>query len=159
MARTVDAGQVRIDHRIGQRLPIADTHFLLATAAAGPVWWVLATGIAGPLYQPAGISAWLVFVCWQPISEELVFRGALQGQLLRLWGRRPIAGITLANATSTALFVALHLPVQPLLWALLVAGPSLVLGHLRERLGRLWPVVVLHVFYNAGFGVAARMAG
>ncbi|HUW00197.1 MAG TPA: CPBP family glutamic-type intramembrane protease [Gallionella sp.] len=35
------------------------------------------------------------------------------------------------------------------------AGPSLVLGHLRERLGSVWPAMLVHAVYNAGFGLTA----
>jgi membrane protease YdiL (CAAX protease family) len=88
-----------------------------------------------------------------------VFRGLLQGQLLRVtavngqprrWGP-----ISRANGLTTLAFVALHLPTQPMLWALAVAAPSLVLGHLRERLGSAWPAVGVHAFYNAGFALVA----
>ena len=43
-------------------------------------------------------------------------------------------------------------------WALAVAVPSLVLGHLRERLVSVWPAVWLHMVYNAGFSGAAWVA-
>jgi membrane protease YdiL (CAAX protease family) len=56
-----------------------------------------------------------------------------------------------ANVLVTVGFVALHLHAQPLAWALSVAGPSLVLGHLRERFGSVWPAMLVHAFYNAGF--------
>jgi len=95
----------------------------------------------------------------QPFLEELVFRGLLQGQALRLitadgqprrWGP-----LTIANILVTVAFVALHLRAQPLAWALAVAAPSLVLGHLRERTGSVWPPMLVHAFYNAGFGLTA----
>jgi membrane protease YdiL (CAAX protease family) len=62
---------------------------------------------------------------------------------------------TLANVLVTVGFVALHLRSQPLAWALAVAAPSLVLGHLRERFGSVWPAMLVHVIYNAGFGLTA----
>jgi membrane protease YdiL (CAAX protease family) len=55
----------------------------------------------------------------------------------------------------TVAFVLLHLRAQPLAWALAVAAPSLVFGHLRERFGSVWPAVLVHAVYNAGFGLTA----
>jgi hypothetical protein len=109
------------------------------------------------------LAGWLAFVLLWPLIEELLFRGLLQGQVLRLsqHGGQPrrIGPITWANATSTLAFVALHLSAQPLVWALAVALPSLVFGHLRERFASVWPAVGLHMVYNAGFAVAGWVAG
>ena len=121
-------------------------------------------GSAGPAFGatpacPAGWLAWASLLLVQPFLEELVFRGLLQGQALRLitadgqprrWGP-----LTIANILVTVAFVALHLRAQPLAWALAVAAPSLVLGHLRERTGSVWPPMLVHAFYNAGFGLTA----
>jgi hypothetical protein len=98
----------------------------------------------------------------QPLLEELVFRGILQGQALRLTTRQGVARrlgpVTLANVLVSVAFVALHLRAQPLAWALAVFVPSLVLGHLRERMGSVWPAVLVHALYNAGFGLTAWLA-
>jgi membrane protease YdiL (CAAX protease family) len=145
------------------RLPAApfriDPHLIAALLAAVPVWAALGLW-AGPwLRAPAGAWGWFSLVLLMPLLEEGVFRGLLQGQLLRVtavhgqprrWGP-----ISWANGLTTLAFVALHLPNQPMLWALAVAAPSLVLGHLRERLGSAWPAVGVHAFYNAGFALVA----
>ncbi len=140
-----------------------DAHLALALAAAVPVWLGLGL-LAGPrMHAPATALAWASFVLVQPLLEELVFRGLLQGQALR-WLATPagqprrLGPLTLANLLVTALFVVLHLRAQPLTWALAVAVPSLVFGHLRERLGSVWPAVLVHAVYNAGFGLAAWLA-
>ena len=137
---------------------LLDAHWWLALAAAVPVWLALALW-AGPLMRaPAGAWAWASLVVVQPLLEELVLRGVLQGQLLRLTRARRWGPVSAANVATTAAFVALHLPAQPLAWALAVAAPSLVFGHLRERLGSVWPAVALHAVYNLGFGAAAVLA-
>lgn len=139
-----------------------DPHLLAALLAAVPVW--IALGLyAGPwLRAPAGAWGWFSLVLLMPLLEEWVFRGLLQTQLLRVtavhgqprrWGP-----ISWANGLTTLAFVALHLPTQPLLWALAVAAPSLVLGQLRERLDSVWPAVGVHAFYNAGFALLAFWA-
>ena len=128
-----------------------------------PVWVALALVVGPHMRAPVGASAWLSLVLVQPLLEELVLRGLVQGLALGLaLGLSTRHGVALrlgplsvANALTTGLFVALHLPHQPLPWALAVALPSLVLGHLRERLGSVWPGVLLHAIYNLGFGLTA----
>ncbi|MCM5570146.1 JDVT-CTERM system glutamic-type intramembrane protease [Burkholderiaceae bacterium FT117] len=140
-------------------LPLADAQFVAAIVVALPVWLLLGLGLAGPLHRPAGLLEWLAFVAWQPLLEELVFRGLLQGQLLRLSAARRVGPVSVANLLTTAAFAAMHLLAQPPAWALAVVAPSLVFGHLRERFGSVWPAVAMHAVYNAGFGVAALFAG
>lgn len=137
-----------------------DTHLALALLLAVPVWLALGLLVGPHMYMPAGWAAWASFLLVQPLLEELLFRGILQGQALRLTS--PSRGqplrlgpLTLANLLVTVGFVALHLRAQPLAWALAVAVPSLIFGHLRERLGSVWPAVLLHGVYNAGFGLTA----
>jgi membrane protease YdiL (CAAX protease family) len=137
---------------------LGDRHCLLALGAAVPVWLALALWAGPQMRVPAGAWAWASLVVVQPLLEELVLRGVLQGQLLRLTRARRWGPVSVANAATTAAFVALHLPAQPLAWALAVAAPSLVFGHLRERLGSVWPAVAMHAVYNLGFGVAAVLA-
>lgn len=140
-----------------------DAHLALVLLAAVPVWVVLALMVGPSMFQPRGLAGWLTFVVLWPLIEELLFRGLLQGQLLRLsqHGGQPrrIGPVSWANALSTLAFVALHLPAQPLAWALAVAAPSLVFGHLRERFASVWPAVGLHMVYNAGFAGAGWVAG
>jgi membrane protease YdiL (CAAX protease family) len=94
----------------------------------------------------------------QPLLEELVFRGILQGQLLRLTAARRAGPLSLANLVVSAAFAALHLPAQPVVSALSVFVPSLVFGHLRERFGSVWPAFGLHAFYNGGLALTAWLS-
>lgn len=111
-----------------------DPHFQCAVLLALPVWAALASGIGGRLYRPESAAAWLGFVPWPPMLEEVLFRGLLQGWLLRMAVPGRIAGISAANGISAAAFVAIRVPMHPLAWPLAVAGPSFLFGHLRERL-------------------------
>jgi membrane protease YdiL (CAAX protease family) len=73
----------------------------------------------------------------------------LQGELLkREWEKRRSIDISNANPVTSVVFVGLHVINQPPLWALLVLGPSLVLGHFRERHDSLLPPMLLHLFFN-----------
>lgn len=148
---------------LAQRLNRPDPHLVLALLAAVPVWLGLLIW-AGPWMRvPQGAWAWCSLLLVQPCLEEWVFRGLLQGEALRLTTRRGeparLGPVTWANALVTLLFVALHLLAQPLAWALAVAAPSLVLGHLRERLNSVWAAVLVHAVYNAGFGLVAWARG
>lgn len=73
-----------------------------------------------------------------PISEELVFRGAVQNEL-EPFGR---AGIVI----QAALFALTHKGAASMGYAF-IAG--LLFGWLRERTGSVWPGAVLHGINNA----------
>ena len=139
-----------------------DSHLVLALALAVPVWTALGLWAGKFMYVPPGWSAWMSFVLFYPVAEELLFRGVLQGELLRLTTRDGttlrLGPVSAANALATLAFVAFHTIAQPLAWALAVAVPSLIFGHLRERFASVWPAVLVHVVYNAGFGLAAWLA-
>ena len=142
----------------GGKAWLRDPHFIVAALAALPVWLVLGLAFGDRLRPAVGPGGWISFVLLQPVLEEFVFRGLLQGLLLR-WTARAAAGpVTLANIGATVAFVAVHFVYQPIGWALAVAIPSLVFGHLRERFGKVAPAMALHALYNAGFAVTAWLA-
>lgn len=134
---------------------LRDRHLIAALLAAIPVWLALGAAVGTQMQAPAGAAAWLLFTVVQPCAEELAFRGALQGRLLALTAARRAGPITLANGAVTAVFVLWHTSSQPPGWALAVALPSLVFGHLRDRSGSVLPAMLVHIFYNAGFGLTA----
>ena len=89
---------------------------------------------------------------WQPLIEELLFRGVLQGALLRsITGARKVAGLSIANIVTSLAFVAIHFAQHPWLWAIGVIVPSLLFGHYRERAGSVAPSILMHVIFNAAF--------
>lgn len=51
------------------------------------------------------------------------------------------------------MFSMTHLANHSLLWSLLVFAPSLCFGFLRDRFGSVYPAMLLHAFYNAGYFV------
>ncbi|WP_372972140.1 JDVT-CTERM system glutamic-type intramembrane protease MrtJ [Marinobacter sp.] len=115
--------------------------------------WLLPGGFAAGYVGDWMALAGLLLV--YPVVEEVLFRGVIQGELLR----RPffacsLAGISAANVTTSGLFVLLHLFHQPLGWALAVAIPSLVLGYFRERYQGVWMPIFLHVLFNGTYLVA-----
>jgi len=94
----------------------------------------------------------LSLALWQPLWEEVFFRGLLQGHLWqRSWGRRAWGGVTVANGAASLLFALGHLWHHPPLWALAVLPPSLLFGYVRDRHMSVYPAIALHVVYNAGY--------
>lgn len=139
---------------------------------ADPLWWLAVAGglavSAGLLYgRPGalagsvlhGLSVWASCVLWQPILEEVIFRGMLQGELLRTgWGRRSRLGVSAANLLSSTVFMSVHFVHHPPLWAASVFVPSLLFGWARERYHGLAAPIGLHVLFNLEFFLAAALA-
>ena len=90
-----------------------------------------------------------------PLVEELLFRGVIQGELLRhdFWSRQHFF-ISRANLMTSFLFALLHLVHQAPIWALAVTVPSLVMGHFRERYRSIVAALALHVYFNGVFIIA-----
>ncbi|HYD59313.1 MAG TPA: JDVT-CTERM system glutamic-type intramembrane protease [Noviherbaspirillum sp.] len=137
-----------------QCTPLArDGQFFLALAAA-PLILLLMTWL-WPAWS-AGIRPdvrlALSMVLWQPLLEELLFRGAIQGRLAALgWARHRLAGLSISNWLATILFALAHLVYHAPLWATSVILPSLVFGYFRERYDRVYPAILLHAIYNGSY--------
>jgi membrane protease YdiL (CAAX protease family) len=98
------------------------------------------------------IAAAASLLLWQPLVEEALFRGVIQGTLQQTrWGLRARLGITASNFLSALAFAAMHLVHQPPLWALATLAPGLCFGWFRGRSGSLWPPALLHVCFNTAF--------
>ena len=131
-----------------------DTYFVWAVVAAIGYWIVLSVMSAGWSFRGTGVDLMVVLsiVLWQPVFEELFFRGILQGILLEETGGRLLYGsLTLANVGASVVFASAHLPAHSLLWTGGIFVVSLALGYLRERLGSLCPPALLHMYYNVGY--------
>lgn len=131
-----------------------DTVFL-TLLALGPATWLSMLGFfpyppsAQHVIGPLGV---LSVMLWQPLFEELLFRGIIQGHLLQsIVGRKTWCGVSLSNLMASLLFTLAHLASHSVLWSLLVFVPSLCFGLVRDRLGSVYPSIALHVFYNTGY--------
>lgn len=127
----------------------------ISSLAIGVVFWVALPFLA--IIQPL---PWLhmlslpffIAVLWQPIIEELLFRGCLQGWFLtHEWGPRSWVGISIANVLTSLIFAGAHVATHTLPWALSTVFPSLLFGVLRDRFGSVFPPLALHIVYNAGY--------
>jgi len=131
-----------------------DPIFLLAAAGAVLFWIVLGRSVDRHPIHPRDLLSrhYLSLILLQPFVEELLFRGFLQGQWLQTaWGSASRHGITVANLITSLLFVASHFISHPAGWAVAVFFPSMIFGYLRDRHDSLYPAMVLHMFYNAGY--------
>lgn len=139
----------------GYRPFYRDRQFVLALLAGVLVWLafrLIFPGLLPVLPLRANAPLFLSLVLLQPVLEELLFRGVVQGQfLLRGWGGKKHWGLTQANLLTSALFVLAHTFYHPPLWAIAVFMPSLVFGYFRDRYGSIYSSLALHVYYNMGF--------
>jgi uncharacterized protein len=131
-----------------------DFVFLLLLAL-GPLVWLGMIGVltVQPLPWHAIWSlAFLSVALWQPLVEELLFRGVIQGHVLQfIDGQKAWIGFSIPNLLTSVLFTLAHLAGHSLSWALLVFAPSLCFGFVRDRFGSVYPSIALHAFYNAGY--------
>ncbi len=141
-----------------------DAAFWAATIGLAPLvaWAACAIGLGLAVREPA--VDLVVLALWS-VSEEVLFRGALQPFLgtrierrLAHPGRAGFAGITLANLATSVSFALFHLWRHTPLAAASVFPISLVLGYARDRTGSLWPPVFLHLWFN-GLLYAASWLG
>ena len=125
--------------------------FVLAMLAGIVVVWVM-HGWVQP-YPSVVQFSWaqlLSLIIWQPLVEELLFRGIIQGQFSkRDWGRCSWLGISSANAVTSIMFAAVHMINSAPLFALAVIAPSLVFGYFRDYCNSVYPSIIIHSAYNA----------
>ena len=125
--------------------------FMLAMLAGIVVVWVMHVWVQP--YPSEVEFAWaqlLSLIIWQPLVEEVLFRGIIQGQFARRdWGKRSWLSISGANVAASVLFAAIHLINSSPLFALSVIAPSLVFGYFRDYCNSVYPSIIIHSAYNA----------
>ncbi|WP_052162493.1 JDVT-CTERM system glutamic-type intramembrane protease [Aquabacterium sp. NJ1] len=129
---------------------LGDPLFVAALMLAIPVW-VLASWLhihAAPAGSDAGVLLSVAVI--QPVCEELLFRGVIQGALRRRFPGFHMGSLSGANVITALLFAAAHLWRQPPWLAGAVLVPGLIYGCQRDRWGSIWPGALLHVCHNAG---------
>jgi len=137
----------------GLRLPVT----VAPSLPFGPVWLagsLIAFVVGGTTGGTASIgpALFLSLVLMQPVIEELLFRGAVQGYLLQTsYGGWSWHGVSVANVLASILFAAAHVAYQPPIWAAAVLLPSLIFGYFRDRTGSVVAPIVLHVSFNGLF--------
>lgn len=89
------------------------------------------------MYNPLCVV--LICIC-APLTEELVFRGAIQGHLMK-WIKNPWVSIVLASI----LFGLAHGNLPQFIAGFIM---GMVCGWLFYRTGSIWPGIALHFFNN-----------
>lgn len=134
---------------------LSDKHFMAAVLAAMVFWGLLL--VSYPLHPQAAwpLTHWreaIQVAILYPLIEEGLFRGLIQGELIRrVPFQRQWRGLTLANLLTSGVFVAAHFFYHPPLAALGVLIPSLLFGYFRDRHRRLLSPFLLHGYYNLGY--------
>lgn len=127
-----------------------DYRYLLALLAGVLVVWLGHNWL--PPFSAShefSLALLLSLVIWQPLFEEIFFRGIVQGQLGKpAWGQTRWLHISTANVITSVLFVGMHMIYNPPLFSLTVFVPSLVFGYFRDYCNSVYPSIVLHSAYN-----------
>ena len=112
-------------------------------------WFYAPLGVKSPL-EP--LDVFVLSVLLYPILEEIVFRGFLQGSLVR-WSvlKGGFLRLSIANIITSCVFSLVHLINHEPIWALLVFFPSLIFGYFKDRYQAILPCIILHQFYNVVF--------
>ena len=131
-----------------------DFQLLIALVVPLLIWpWV-------PAWESDPLHGWnigaIALFILIPITEEILFRGFMQGWLLnRGWFKKLTAGASRANWCTSIAFACAHAWQHALI---LVPGyflVSLALGHFRERCRGIRVPILLHAYYNFGLLIAA----
>ena len=133
---------------------LKDRFFMLALFAGVVAWMVLWFTVIPTFTFDQSLIVRIVIlpVIWYPLLEEILFRGIVQKFLFnKPWGCSIFAGLSVANWLTSLLFVMAHLWYQPEMWAISVLIPSLAYGFFRDKYASIYPCILLHSFYNAGF--------
>jgi len=137
----------------------ADRFFYFAIAAALPALLAV-TWVVPNWHQHIVINTALLFsfIIWQPIIEEMLFRGIIQGQLIKNnWAKLNYYGFSLANVITSLLFMSMHFINHSAFWAVSVILPSLVFGYFRDKYSQIYPALILHSSYNAFYFLAVAL--
>jgi len=92
-----------------------------------------------------------ILVIIAPITEEIIFRGAIQTFLSQRNFELNLRWLSLSNLITSCLFSLSHFLLNNSIAILLVFFPSLIFGYLREKSNSLIAPIVVHSFYNLGF--------
>ncbi len=132
---------VQYSYLLNQKIPLPEWARMMEDSTAETVKSLLA------MNTPWEFLANIVVIALLPaIGEELVFRGVLQGQLMRL-NKNPHAAIWLTGI----LFSAVHFQFEGFLPRMLL---GVALGYLYFWTKNLWVPIIAH-FFNNGAQVAA----
>ncbi len=127
-----------------------DFRFISAVVAGPVVLWFIHGWV--PVFSSGLVVTWYLLISiliWQPLIEELLFRGIIQGQFAKYkWGQPVILKFTVANIATSVLFAGMHMLHSSPMWSLMIFLPSLLYGYFRDEFKSVYPSMVLHSSYN-----------
>lgn len=127
----------------------------IAMALALPVWiylvFIYKEGYT--CCNKVTIQSLVISIVIAPISEEIIFRGTIQGFLERKFPTGQFWGLSMPNIATNLAFALTHYFFRPNPSILLVFFPGLIFGYLRETQRSLTAPTVVHAFYNLGYAL------
>ncbi|MGM0563991.1 MAG: JDVT-CTERM system glutamic-type intramembrane protease MrtJ [Pseudomonadota bacterium] len=148
-------------HIIGLQRPhglIRDRYFWLFLFAGLPVALYLARSGIAAVPTDESLLFYVSLILWFPVTEELAFRGVLQGLFLQTSKKKYLGDLSTANLQATLVFLLFHLLFNPSLIVTVLIFPSLVYGAFRDRHNSLVPPLILHTIHNGCLVMASFCA-
>ena len=148
---------------------VVSTEVVSADSPAPLKWYVWACALLVSVLATWAFVRWIPGVCpsrWSPyllaklllispVLEEAAFRGGLHTLFLARAPRTVgVAGVSLANLLTSILFAATYVWFVSWVAGVAILVPSLALGWVFDRWGKLWPCILLHGAFNAIFMLA-----
>lgn len=99
------------------------------------------------VYIQIETKVFINFIVLSPVIEEILFRGIIHNELSKKFTSY-ISIISLPNIIASICFSMIHLLGNSAMHSLMVFIPSLVFGIIYERYQSVFPVILLHSFYN-----------
>jgi len=123
-----------------------DILLLLFFIFCGLLWTGVRLAAGGRFALPSPYMVTVFFV-FAPVAEELFFRGFVQN-----WLKKRITSVFLyvsaANLITSVLFAVVHMAGWGAAHGLMVFAPSIIIGILYDRTGRVSFAILLHSIYN-----------
>lgn len=114
--------------------------------------WIGLRLVSGGRFVMPSLYMVAVFFVFAPVAEEIFFRGFVQN-----WLKKRITsivfGVSGANVLTSVLFAVVHMAGWGAEHGLMVFAPSLIIGILYDRTGRVSFAILLHSIYNLNAAV------
>lgn len=140
---------------LGAVIPLAIT--MAAVTVAQLLGYQLHPNYEGPMGSAGmsvlqAVAVWIGAAVMAPVSEEAIFRGALQGRLAKLSAKLRLGSFVAPAIITSLIFVALHETSDPLLFATRFVH-AMILSYVYQKEGILASMAA-HGFFNGLLAVS-----